>query len=109
MAARRNATSYRLGFPRLLLLIFERKGVNLEGIPQVPMRPMDELNVATLTGMGIPTDNLPHPGRDQSRQAGHTEQGEVGPSTPAGPLSSTGPCTSALLPPPPPPPPQRSN
>ena len=69
----RSATSYRLGFPRLLSLIFERKGVNLEGIPQAPVRPMDELNIVTLTDMGIPTDNLPCPGRDRSKQAGQTE------------------------------------
>ena len=61
------------------------------------MQPIEELNVATLIGMGIPTDNFPRPKKDRSRQTSHVEQSETGPSTSDGSSTFADPSTSARL------------
>ena len=50
---RRQTTSFKLAFPRLLTLVFERMGVNLAGAERQVVRPRTELSFTLLRNMGI--------------------------------------------------------
>ncbi|XP_071927454.1 uncharacterized protein [Coffea arabica] len=59
--ARRKTTSFKLSFPRLLILIFLRFEVRLEDMRRENVPPRAELSLTTLRRLGIGTGDIPRP------------------------------------------------
>ncbi|XP_027125024.1 uncharacterized protein [Coffea arabica] len=77
---RRRTTSFKLAFPRLFTLVFERMGVNLAGADRQVVRPSTKLSFTLLRNMGIDLAAFIPPLMERRSKARHGGD-DVGPST----------------------------